>query len=342
MHVHRNRCTHRSLRAAAHAALIAVATSASACVYIDDVFVYVSDSSVPDPGDEGDSGAPCSGGDETTCGADDPDLPGDTGEPGETGAVPTGGMEPGETGEAETGGVETEGAETGMEATGEPPPIVVCGDGMIGGDEVCDDGVNDGAYGGCMSGCTAQGPFCGDGEVDFDHEACDAGGAADDPSCTTTCKRVRCGDGVLQAGEECEAGVVMEASCESLGLASGPLGCEASTCAFDVSMCVGCGNGEIGADEVCDGAALGDASCESLGFAGGALACDATCGALDTSACLVDLPVPTGCCVAGDPGACTVDTVETCVCDQAPECCDLAWDDVCVMIAIKACFATCP
>jgi fibro-slime domain-containing protein len=58
-----------------------------------------------------------------------------------------------------------------------------CGDGVVTGDEVCDDGKNDGSYGGCNSDCT-RGPYCGDGNVDSkDGEQCD--GSHDcTPACT--------------------------------------------------------------------------------------------------------------------------------------------------------------
>ena len=50
-----------------------------------------------------------------------------------------------------------------------------CGDGEVNGPEVCDDGVNDGSYGGCASDCSADGPFCGDGIVQREQEMCDEG-----------------------------------------------------------------------------------------------------------------------------------------------------------------------
>ncbi len=62
-----------------------------------------------------------------------------------------------------------------------------CGDGIVASDEVCDDGKNDGTYGGCMPGCKARGPFCGDGKLD-PGEDCDDGNADNGDSCTTTCK----------------------------------------------------------------------------------------------------------------------------------------------------------
>jgi hypothetical protein len=39
--------------------------------------------------------------------------------------------------------------------------------------EACDDGVNDGAYGGCAVDCKALAPYCGDGVVQSDYEECD-------------------------------------------------------------------------------------------------------------------------------------------------------------------------
>ena len=64
-----------------------------------------------------------------------------------------------------------------------------CGDGIVASDELCDDGKNDGSYGGCMPGCKARGPFCGDGKVDS-VEQCDDGNASNTDTCSTTCKTV--------------------------------------------------------------------------------------------------------------------------------------------------------
>jgi cysteine-rich repeat protein len=50
-----------------------------------------------------------------------------------------------------------------------------CGDGVVWqGMEVCDDGVNDGSYGGCNGGCASLGPYCGDASVQA-QELCDPG-----------------------------------------------------------------------------------------------------------------------------------------------------------------------
>lgn len=62
-----------------------------------------------------------------------------------------------------------------------------CGDGIVASDELCDDGKNDGSYGGCMPGCKARGPYCGDGLL-HPSEDCDDGNIDNGDACTTTCK----------------------------------------------------------------------------------------------------------------------------------------------------------
>ena len=44
--------------------------------------------------------------------------------------------------------------------------VTKCGDGIVAGTEVCDDGKNDGSYGGCLPGCTGLAPRCGDSHID--------------------------------------------------------------------------------------------------------------------------------------------------------------------------------
>src|SRR5262245_55260467 len=46
---------------------------------------------------------------------------------------------------------------------------------------------------------------CGDGIVG-PGEACDDGNAVDEDACTSVCELARCGDGIPQPGEECDDG----------------------------------------------------------------------------------------------------------------------------------------
>lgn len=62
----------------------------------------------------------------------------------------------------------------------------VCGNGEIEDGEVCDDGVNDGSYGGCAADCTELGPYCGDTHVNGD-EACDDGNTENADGCNIDC-----------------------------------------------------------------------------------------------------------------------------------------------------------
>lgn len=68
--------------------------------------------------------------------------------------------------------------------SGEPP--AVCGNGVVEGSELCDDGVNDGSYGGCNADCSAPGPFCGDGVLNGE-EPCDDGDEVDGNGCNVDC-----------------------------------------------------------------------------------------------------------------------------------------------------------
>ena len=84
-----------------------------------------------------------------------------------------------------------------------------CGDGIVASDEVCDDGKNDGSYGGCMPGCKALGPYCGDGKKQAT-EACDDGvNLSQYGGCAPGCVLgPSCGDGKVQSGfEQCDDGV---------------------------------------------------------------------------------------------------------------------------------------
>ncbi len=102
--------------------------------------------------------------------------------------------------------------------------IPICGDGIVSPSigEVCDDGINDGSYGGCGLGCTYQTPKCGDGIIDGTHgEECDDGeenNVGGYGKCKKDCKLdEHCGDGILQeAFEQCDPGLTADctSACE--------------------------------------------------------------------------------------------------------------------------------
>ena len=86
----------------------------------------------------------------------------------------------------------------------------ICGDGIVTPNEACDDGVNDGSYGGCEPGCRARAPFCGDGITTAPQEQCDNGvNSGGYGQCAPGCVLgPRCGDGIIQIedGESCDDG----------------------------------------------------------------------------------------------------------------------------------------
>lgn len=93
-----------------------------------------------------------------------------------------------------------------------------------------------------------------------------------------------CGNGAIDAGEDCDGANLGGATCTSEGFDAGIIGCSA-TCTFDTSACVMfmCGNGTIEGTETCEGTDFGGATCASRGFTAGSLACTAC--AIDDSGC---------------------------------------------------------
>ncbi|MFT5992972.1 MAG: cysteine-rich repeat protein [Bradymonadia bacterium] len=101
--------------------------------------------------------------------------------------------------------------------------------------EECDDGPrNANAPSACRPDCRL--PRCGDGIVDRG-EQCDDGNVIEDDGCSHLCRVPGCGDGVLQEGEACDDGnLVDDDECTN-------------ACLRPV-----CGDGVRAGDEVCDGA----------------------------------------------------------------------------------------
>jgi cysteine-rich repeat protein len=142
-----------------------------------------------------------------------------------------------------------------------------CGDAVVEAPEVCDDGVNDGAYGGCLADCSALGPFCGDTEVNGP-EGCDDGNDVDDDECTNACALAGCGDGIMQPGEACDDGNLVDtdlclatcvvATCGDQVVQEGVEACDDGN-DIDTDACIAgciaasCGDNLVQADvEACD------------------------------------------------------------------------------------------
>jgi len=96
----------------------------------------------------------------------------------------------------------------------------------------------------------------------------------------------RCGNGVIDPGEECDGNNLAGLDCVDIGFIGGELSC-GSDCLLNTSDCNGestCGNGVLDGDEECDGNSFGGARCEDFGFTGGYLSCSENC-LVDTSRC---------------------------------------------------------
>lgn len=105
----------------------------------------------------------------------------------------------------------------------------VCGNGLIEGSEVCDD--RNGASGdGCSSSCQIENGWLCTGQ----------------PSVCT-----RCGNNIIDQGEECDRNNFGTLTCEDFGRSGGNLACTPS-CEVDTSQCSMCGNTQVESGELCE------------------------------------------------------------------------------------------
>ncbi|WAS92707.1 DUF4215 domain-containing protein [Nannocystis punicea] len=86
----------------------------------------------------------------------------------------------------------------------------ICGNGIVEGDEQCDDADQDDGDA-CTNACRLA--FCGDGVLHAG-EGCDDGNSDDLDGCSNACVPATCGDGVVQLGEDCDE-EAQTASCEA-------------------------------------------------------------------------------------------------------------------------------
>lgn len=192
-------------------------------------------------------------------------------------------------------------------STGEP----VCGDGLVQGEEECDDG-NDVLTDDCLPGCKSA--SCGDFVTQVGVEECDDGNHVDDDQCTGACTFATCGDGIVGPDELCDDGNEVEDD-----------GCS------NLCILASCGDGDIQAPEACDdGVATADcdADCTAAVCGDGTLnisageACDdggesATCDAdCSTPVCgddLINAAAGEACDDGGESPTCNADcTSSTC------------------------------
>lgn len=160
-----------------------------------------------------------------------------------------------------------------------------CGNDTVEGNELCDltdlDGFSCTTIGQGFTGGTLA---CNGTCDDWVTTACTGGGAV-------------CGDGNIDAGEDCDGANLGSDDCTTIGggYTGGTLYCNPS-CAWDVTQCTGgtstCGNNTVEPGEACDGNDLNGYDCAAVGpFNGGALACNANCQWFDYSACTLTNPV---------------------------------------------------
>jgi len=82
-----------------------------------------------------------------------------------------------------------------------------CGNSKLDAGEQCDDGNmvdTDACHNNCTTNASSK---CGNGMVDAaDGEQCDDGNKVPDDACTNLCTTPKCGDGIIQMGEDCDDG----------------------------------------------------------------------------------------------------------------------------------------
>ncbi|NUO50901.1 MAG: hypothetical protein HOV80_18770 [Polyangiaceae bacterium] len=93
-----------------------------------------------------------------------------------------------------------------------------------------------------------------------------------------------CGNGMIDAGEQCDGALLNGGTCQTQGFASGTITC-GSGCQYNTGQCYTCGNGQIENAEECDGTNFGGMTCLSLGHDGGLLSCAANCLSINQNAC---------------------------------------------------------
>jgi hypothetical protein len=114
------------------------------------------------------------------------------------------------------------------------------------------------------------------------------------------CEGPVCGNGVVDADEQCDGSDFSGDSCTARGFDGGSLTCTA-LCTIDDATCELCGNGIREGSEECDGTDVGVAGCDDLGCLSGAVGC--------TTACALDYAGCSSCPVCDGDGVCEQDEI---------------------------------
>lgn len=107
-----------------------------------------------------------------------------------------------------------------------------------------------------------------------------------------------CGNGFLEAGEECDGTDTGGASCISAGFDGGTLTCN-SNCTINTANCTTCGNGVLESGEECEAGNTGSASCGDAGCLSGTPSC--------SSSCTIDYGSCSSCPACNSDGICDID-----------------------------------
>ncbi|MBU1537664.1 hypothetical protein KKF84_20280, partial [Myxococcota bacterium] len=147
---------------------------------------------------------------------------------------------------------------------------LICGDGLVRGDEQCD-------------AQNLRGLECEDVGYEGGTLQCSDSCVFDFSQCTG---EVICGDGVINGEEECDDIDLDGVTCANTGYYGGTLECNPD-CTLDFSSCEAfgkCGDGVIQVtEEFCDGENLGGITCQDLGYYTGEVTCGFNCTLDDVS-----------------------------------------------------------
>jgi len=136
------------------------------------------------------------------------------------------------------------------------PTEPVCGDGIIAGEEECDDGLDgnsDTTPNACRTDC--KNPVCHDGVTDNQfNEQCDDGNVINTDCCVGECVNATCGDGSKNCGEECDLGAG-NANVADTCRKTGPYACKNPTCGDGIEDSVEqCDDGNTASNDGCSSA----------------------------------------------------------------------------------------